>query len=1093
MKSKLTIILVLFSSFLFSQSNKMFVDAQQTYNEAIEEYNKSNVSNSIELLDQINENDSIYQEAMTTKSSILLNNKMHAETIELCNRMIQLKKENTSTFYINKGVAYLREKDNSSAIETFKEALKNYPMNFLINYNLGVCYEGVHQMEEAILCYQKSIILNPYYAPPHLQLGNICYAENLITEAVLCWNMYLILNPTSDYSLNVLVLINNAVSEKNKNSPTGLKISVDDKNFEEIDLVVNNYAAIDKAYKITTKIDVAMVKQNHAIMTLLNDFEGEGSFWSEKYVPFFKGIMKNGYFDAFIYQIMSSTTIEKYQKIIGKNTSAIAEFKDWAYRTWSEICSENNKDIMNADVNKFFYRSSGRLQSIGENNSEGNPEGSYLFYNDDGSLLSSGFFIDGKRNKKWVWYHTDGSIDQIANYTNDLFSGEYVEYFDNGNKKIQANHKNGYYDKLVLKYSIYGALIESSNYNEGNLEGKQITNHALGEGFKKYEILYHNNNIDSIASEFYPNGKVKLIMEYKQGVPLSEKGYYLNGQLNYQYSFENGVTSGNYEEYSNNGKIQIRGKFLKGKKTGNWKTFSEDGILIEDENYNENGEFTGIHRIFSIEGNLYAEFEYKNGDMIAYKYFNPEHEILVQAKKENKKFNFEGYHPNGTPSSTGVYRIDGKKEGIWLYYDEYGCLTSKENYSDGLINDYDEEYFRNGSLSIRTAYKDGNQNGYFVSYYPDSTLHQEGFNVNGLLKGEVLTYYADGTIQEKVYYKNNVVEGFSYTYTIDGKLSEKHYYENGLLHYIEYYDSTAKVNDKLDLFNTKNKKTLYPNGNTLSESNYLNGYIHGPFVYYHFNGKKAYEGEYFMGNKNGVWKIYDENENLVDETNYEFGSIQGISTSYYPDGSISSSENYLDNELHGWNINFSEKGDTTYKAFYTHGLKNSPCHYYSDLGELQLIRYYHYDELIGYAYLNNEGKVIEMIPLPKGTGKVISYFQNGKKAREIEFLNGTFNGSYKQYHSNGTLAETTEYLCDVHQGKHTEYYPNKQLKEESYFKNGVLNGPYLNFYPNGQISKQMKFINGGISGEASYFNESGKMTKKEFYYNNYMIHAENYH
>ena len=68
--------------------------------------------------------------------------------------------DNSLSFYINKGLAYVFKEDFEAAVKVYDEGLKIYPNYHLLWYNRGIALEKLNRIEEAIDSYQKTITLN---------------------------------------------------------------------------------------------------------------------------------------------------------------------------------------------------------------------------------------------------------------------------------------------------------------------------------------------------------------------------------------------------------------------------------------------------------------------------------------------------------------------------------------------------------------------------------------------------------------------------------------------------------------------------------------------------------------------------------------------------------------------------------------------------------------------------------------------------------------------------------------------------------------------------------------------------------------------
>ncbi len=1093
MKSLYLMFLIGVPLILSAQTKLEYINPEYTYQRAINSYQDGNTEYALYLLERIDENDSIYIRANIARTSILLDEEQYEEVIVLCDSFIHMPVMERYSFYINKGVAQLRSNKYQEAIETFNNALKGYPMSYLLYYNLGNAYENNEDYNQAIEAYQKAIILNPYYAQPHYRLGGICYHENHITQAVLCWNTCLLLSPDSETSLNILIMLNEAVSQKNENMPYDIIVSEDDRIFSEIDLIVNNYAALSNNYKISNKIKLPVVKQNHAIMEKLVDLpQNTNDFWCRKYVPFYQELFRLDYFDDFIYRILIPSSSEEHQKIIKKNARGQEAFLSWAGSSLVEIMGSNNSDLWGSEIEDFIYSSEGVLIAVGQADQDMIYNGPFIFYNSNGSILSKGFFTNDQRDKDWVWYREDGSEEIRSRYVLGVYQGEYSKYFKNGNLMQRGVYNNDYLHGMIKSYNIFGALVDASHYNEGVFDGLSTTYYDLGENFKHYEINYKDGLLEGKVLEFFPDGSKKMEMTYNAGKPVGEELYYFNNEtISYRYAYKDGALNGKHTSFYSNGNLQMEGQFTNGFKTGVWKLYYPTGTLSAEENYDEKGNYSGSNKGYSKDGKLYERFEYENGEMKVFTFYDSKGNIIKEGVRKDHQLNYEGFDENGTMITKGTFE-NGVKEGEWKYYNTYGVLDSRENYEQGNIAGKASTYFVNGDQQSSMEFIKGIRDGYYVSHYINGKIESQGYYKNDQPQRIWLTYYPDGALAARNYLKNNQYEGFQYVYSIEGDLAEKQYLENGSHHYTIYYDSLGCVIDTLNMLDESVKIYYYPDSSESQIVNYAKGYLHGKYMEYHPNKKIATEGAYYFNNMDGIWKWWDDQGHLIREINFDDGNISASYKNYHPNGRLASQTEYYQGQKHGWDISYSENGDTIHKVLYIHDDIHGPAYYSSDKGELQLVRYYHYGALIGYSYAGTDGILVEMIPIENGTGDVVSYYENGMKARSFQYLGGEFDGEYCIYYSNGNLSNVSHYTAGFYDGEMVDYYPDQSLKSRCFFVNDMLHGPYVKYHPNGKLAEEMTYVNGGLSDYARYYDENGNPTKVLHYYNDMIIYAEYY-
>ena len=81
------------------------------------------------------------------------------------------------------GVNALKEKKILEAEKIFKLLLQKQPLNPEANHLLGITFQLLNKIDEAIISYKETIKLKPDFAEAHNHLGNILYGLGKIEEA----------------------------------------------------------------------------------------------------------------------------------------------------------------------------------------------------------------------------------------------------------------------------------------------------------------------------------------------------------------------------------------------------------------------------------------------------------------------------------------------------------------------------------------------------------------------------------------------------------------------------------------------------------------------------------------------------------------------------------------------------------------------------------------------------------------------------------------------------------------------------------------------------------------------------------------------
>lgn len=1091
---KVLVVLVIFLSTqqLFPQDKVKRVDVTEIILNAIDYEKEGEYEKAYEEMCKIPEKDSTYSSSLTSRAYYLNRMEdMEDEAIKVTEAGLKLKYHaNKYYFLINNAGAYLRLEKYKTAIEKYDEILEKYPKNFLVYYNKGLAYEGIKKFEKASEMYQKAITLNPYHANSHLKLGILCHNEHHISQATMCINMYLLLDPDGSNSFNVLNAFNNMLKTKNeKVKHDGVEISEDDESFEETDLLINNYVALNKKYKTPSKIKLAIIKQTHLLLQKLDDYEGYGGFWEKYYVPFYKFILKDNHFNQFAYTIAYSVENPKYKALINKNISGIKSFIKIYRDKWEEIIGKQEA-IIDGKKKNVTYLYSDKNFGIGVLNND-KCIGKWEVFNNYGGLSSVGIFDDdGEKHGKWIYYDKYGNISEENIYVHGKINDECFTYHENGKIEISCNYKDGKLHGNYERYRKNGSLKLKCTYVDGEIDGDYISYHDLGEGYIKYKIPYKKDKIEGIVYEYFSDGKEKSEMTFKDDKKEgTETIYYNDGQIDTKKEFEDGKLEGEFVEYHFNGTIYRKGICKEGYYEGYWVSHYSNKSKQNETHYSK-GKIDGVMKKHDRDGKLYCEFNYRKGEVISYKFFNKKQEIIKEAKKQKGEFYYEGHNAIGNIISEGLYDISGGNKGEWKYYDDNHVLSSKESYTDGSLTGISTTYHLNGEVKSLTPYENDTIHGYYSSFFSNKQLKKQGWYHKGKPTGEWIFYYVDGTVQNKKYFTNGKLYGESENFTVNGKLQSEYLYLDDDLKTEYFYNPDGEVFDVIDLDVDSSLHivtTKYMNGKTDQVYTFRYDTKHGDYKGYFFGGKKRATGNYFDGEKHGEWIWYYESGKIETKGTFFHGNKIGTWINYHENGKIENEDNYDSGYEHGFWKTFSEKGVLLQEQEYVIGERNGAMNLYSEDGKLQLIRYYDNGRLIGYSYLDKNSKKLPMIPIVNETVKIVSYFNNGKVGREIDFVNGKFQGSYKEYYYTGQICEDLNYVDSERHGECKTYHSNGKLRDEMNYNRGNLHGTIKEYYTNGKLKKEATYLNNDYHGTYKKYDSSGKLIKEKEYFDGEVI------
>lgn len=1093
MNFKLSICAAFFG--LIIQAQEKIVNT--TYNDIKEDLttalSSNNYDDCIKLIDKINVNDSIYNTLSITKSYALLQNKEYEKAVKFIDESLpNANEESKYSLLLNRAVSYERQDKTDKAIGLYTQLLEQYPKAYQPQYNQALLLIGKEKWNEAYKLLEKSLFLSPFDKDTHYKIGETFYIERKLSQALMALSMTLFTNPDSENSFEYLKIINSSFSRKSKETPRGVTYTKDDVAFKNLDLLLLNGVALNSNYKIKSKIEIPLVKQLSVLFEQIDTIEGNGDFWAQKMLPFFKWIKSSGNVNNFINTICFSIENPNYKKIVLKNKSKIIDFLGVANAKWQEIVSKDNLENFEGkeQLVDYLYESR-KFLALGK--ADGDLKiGNWYVYNSEGRFIRKGTFSDaGVKDGLWTSYDNEGNKTQTTNYKDGEPEGELTEFFKDGKVAYKYSYKKGKLEGDFYEYSKNGMLKTHKVFKDNLLNGTYKSYYPLGEKTIEKSIVYKEGKLDGPYILYFNTGEKYSEINYKDGTFTGEEvTYYRDGTERSKANYLNNALDGKYITYHKNGAVLVDGQYVGNNRTGVWKEFYDDGVLKEEYQYDSKGKLKESYKEFDIDGKLSSEFQYKNGLLVSIKYFDKSGNAFYENKRKSGNLKYKAYSPSGMLICEGVYNVKGGKSGKWKYY-KNGILNSESFYEDGNTTNETTWYYIDKEVSGKDVYKDDKKNGYSVSYYENGQMEYQGYYSDDLAVGEWRTYYLDGTVSRIRFYHKDELHGIEQNFSVDGKLYSEKKYEYGDLQEITYFNPDGSVLENKK-FNVYPKKTLLEyvhfNNNKHTNYTYEGGEKHGPYSKFHFNGKLNIKGNYYLGEKHGEWITYNDSGEVTKKEKFYHGKLNG-EVSHFEDGKLSEKEFFKEGLQIEKNSIYYEDGKTLKKEFsYLNDKPHGTYKFFAPNGKLQFQRYYHNGELLGYSYQGADGTLMPMIALPNQSGTIEAYYPNGTKSAEIKLKNAKFIDDYKKYHDNGKLHLSEQRNAKgSSSGKYIEYTAEGVVIEESQYDSGYRIGERKIYYTNGKPKEVLNYLNGSLHGKALYYNASGNKIKEREYFNGSII------
>lgn len=542
---------------------------------------------------------------------------------------------------------------------------------------------------------------------------------------------------------------------------------------------------------------------------------------------------------------------------------------------------------------KSYYRN-GKPEEIGSYNNDGQKEGIWKNYFNDGTIASEESYSDGKWNASSKYYDASGKLAEEYMYKNDILQ-EYKAYDANG-KIVYQNKKDG--------KNNYDAALYYPNGNKKR-EGKVLAGKLTGQ-WKDYNM----------------NGFITSIDNYSEGKKDKKSiTYYDNGKVKAETDYSAGETNGYYRQYYKNGNLQMEGAYIKDKEVDVWNSYYKNKKLQSVNFYND-GNMDGWQEYYAVNGKLYYEEFYELGYVQKRVFFDTAGIIMQESVFNKGSGKLETKYRNGKTKEKSVY-INNMLQGPSVTYYPDGKPLSTKTFESGEADGEIKFFYPDGKIEWIKTYLDGDKHGQEILYNEDGTSQREANYQYGRQEGKAFIYYPNKQIEREYEYKNNDVSGKSNIYAETGELIIERNYLNGYLVSYTYMDKNGTLLPPVEIKNeTGSVKTFYKTGSTALEYTLKNGALQGKRFQYLVSGK------------------------VQEEDNYIENELNGTSRNYYASGQLKSEENYKNDERDGKIISYYENGKIKSEEYFLSGKQHGTCKYYDASGSVTKTFVYYNDELI---------------------------------------------------------------------------------------------------------------------------------------------------
>lgn len=204
-------------------------------------------------------------------------------------------------------------------------------------------------------------------------------------------------------------------------------------------------------------------------------------------------------------------------------------------------------------------RSDGTLRAAHEM-SGGELNGASEEYDEDGKIISQGFFDAGNLDGPMTSFDENGQPKQALDFTDGKLQGRTTEFDDKGRRVMDAE----FHDGLMHGEALF--------YRDGKLAMKMHFNNGVAEGL----ATTYDDNENALVEQFYVNGNLNG----------PAKTYSKTGELTREERYFENVLHGTIIDYFESTGEQMRVcRYIFGKRIGECTEYYDDGVLRREEAY----------------------------------------------------------------------------------------------------------------------------------------------------------------------------------------------------------------------------------------------------------------------------------------------------------------------------------------------------------------------------------------------------------------------------------------------------------------------------------------------------------------------------
>lgn len=265
----------------------------------------------------------------------------YPKALEIAFKAARYKGEALKDVYGLIGTIYDDSKNPQKAVEVYQFALKQYPDDYLLHYNLGLTLYRQNNYKDARESLKRAATLNDNHASSQLLLADIFFKNRYRVPALLAAMNFFLLEPNTPRTDVAVRIINNVLQggAAKGAKPNEINITLDpdspkdEGDFGAVELVLGlgKAAGMTKEEMKGKSEAQLLAEQLETFIVILDESKDKDAtkFVWRQYLPLFVEMKNRKHIEVFANMLRFKTGDEAARKWLTENENKLTEFAKW--------------------------------------------------------------------------------------------------------------------------------------------------------------------------------------------------------------------------------------------------------------------------------------------------------------------------------------------------------------------------------------------------------------------------------------------------------------------------------------------------------------------------------------------------------------------------------------------------------------------------------------------------------------------------------------------------------------------------------------------------------------------------------------------